>query len=108
MPKLLSHAAGNWRWGNDKDAITALNQFTFYMYKKMYVLVVKKSNKMYRTNTIRKPSKSSLIPFFNNVSTMSLSHFMKESMPGIKSPPKPIEQDEFTRSRLGAKSCELN
>ena len=73
----------------------------------MDVLVVKKSNEMYRTYTIRKPSKNSLIPFFNNVSTMSLSHFMKESMPGIKSPPKPIEQDEFTRRRLGAKSCEL-
>ena len=74
----------------------------------MDVLVVKKSNKMYQTNTNRKPSKSPLIPFFSNVSTMSLSHFMKESMQGIKSPPKPIEQDEFARRRLGAKSCELN
>ena len=48
------------------------------------------------------------ISFFNDGSTMSLSHFMKGSMPEIKSPPKPIEQDKFTRSRLGAKLCELN
>ena len=63
---------------------------------------------MYRTNTIQKPSKSSLIPYFNDVSTMSLSHFMKESMQGIKSQPNPIEQDKFVRRRLGPKSCELN
>ena len=46
---------------------------------------------MYGTITVRKPSKSSSIPFFNNVSTMSLSHFMKESIPGIKSPLKSIK-----------------
>ena len=42
MPKLLSHAAGNWRWGNDKDAITTinaktLNQFTFLCTRKWIV-----------------------------------------------------------------------
>ena len=63
----------------------------------MYILVVEKSNQIYRTNTNRKPSKNSLIPFFNNVSTMSLSHFMKESVLGIKSPPKLIDRDKFAR-----------
>ena len=55
---------------------------------------------MYGTNTIRKPSKSSSIPFFDNVSTMSLSHFMEESMPGIKSPLKSSERNEFAQRRL--------